>query len=221
MANLVKAEIAAATKKVNTVKIALVAAVSVVGLMLAAVSVFDGSFLFATAYFIAGVLGGLYAVIKINSTFPPMITCDGEKLVIRMWDNGFFPYNISFRPGFFADFIPARTEITVIPVSEITDMAIGTRGFIAKMFDGNELEEKIAEISAVSNRLETVIKRCDILYIRLENGSVYTVSVTDFDIDGLYNIVDMIEHRTAGLEFKTNLRLLRRKRETIDGRQRI
>ena len=221
MAVFVKAELARKTKRLNAIKIALVAAISVIGLMLAAISVINGSYLFSTAYLIAGMLGVMYAVIKINSTFPPLITCDGQKLLVRMWDNGFFPYIIDFKPKFFADFMPAKTVTREIPLCEIADLAIGTRGFLSRTYKDYDLDEKLNRISQDSRRLESVMKRCDILYIRLNDGSVFAVSVTDFDVDELFALVDLIEHNAVGVEFKTNLRLLRRRRETIDGRQRI
>ena len=221
MAILVKAELAQRTKRLNGIKIALVAVVSVIGLMLAAVSVINGSYLFAAAYLIAGLLGVMYAVIKINSTFPPLITCDGQKLFVRMWDNGFFPYIIDFKPKFFADFMPAKTVTYEIPLSEIADLGIGTKGFLARTYKNYDLDTRLNSVSAESRRLESIMKRCDILYIRLADDRIFAVSVTDFDVDGLFALVDLIEHNASGLEFKTNMRLLRRRRETIDGRQKI
>lgn len=221
MAIRVKAELAQKTKRLNGIKIALVAVVSVIGLMLAAISVMNGSYLFAAAYLIAGMLGVMYAVIKINSTFPPLVTSDGDKLYIRMWDNGFFPYIIDFRPKFFADFMPAKTVTTEIPLSEIADLAIGTMGFLLRTYNNYDLDRKLNQIAAESRRLEAIMKRCDILYIRLKDDRVFAVSVTGFDVDELFYLVDMIEHNASGLEFKTNMRLLRRKRETINGRQKI
>ncbi len=221
MANLVKAELAEKVKRGNIIKIALVATVSVIGLMLAAVSVINGSFIFAIAYFVAGILGVLYTIIKINATFPPSLQCDGEKLTISTWDNGFFPYKIDFKPAFFADFVPAKTVTNEIMVSQICDIAIGTRGYLSKTLKSYELDKRLREISSLSRRLDTVLKRCDIFYLRLKDDRIYTMSVSGFDIESLHALVDMIEHKTAGIEFKTNLRLLRRKRETIDGRQRI
>ncbi|MBS7298022.1 MAG: hypothetical protein KIG65_02960 [Eubacteriales bacterium] len=216
MAKLIKAELAANKKRMNMIKIAIVAAVSVIGLMLAAVSVINSSFLFATAYFIGGILGVMYTVIKINSTFPQSVVCDGEKLIIRRWENGFFPYVIDFRPRFFADFVPAKTITEEIKVSDIKDMAIGTKAFLSRAVKDFELDKRINDVSAVNRRLASVMKRSDILYIRLNDDRMYVMSVTDFDVDALYRIVDIVEHIAAGLEFKTNIRLLRRKREVID-----
>ena len=47
------------------------------------------------------------------------------------------------------------------------------------------------------------------------------MTVTDFDVDELHRLVDLVEHCTHGLEFKTNLRKLRKIREFTEGRQRI
>ena len=221
MANSVKAELSATVKRINLIKIAVVATISVVGLILAAVSIFRGAFLFALAYLVAGVLGVLYTIIEINSTLPPSIECDGERLILNTWENGFFPYKIDFTPRFFADFVPAKSVSSTLPLDDITELAIGTKGFLTRTLKSREIEERLTEICLLSRRIEGYMKRCDILCVRLKDDSIHMMSVKDFDMDAMYKIIDMTEHRIQGLEFKTNVRKLRRKRETIEGRQRI
>lgn len=221
MANLVKAELSARVKRNNMIKLTLVATIAVIGILMAVVSVINGKYLFAVAYLLAAVLGVLYTIIKINATLPPYAACDGEKLYMNTWNNCFFPYNLDFKPKFFADFVPARIVTFELPLDEIDDMAIGTKGYLSRTLKNEKLDSRFAAIAAKNRRLATELKRLDILYVRLKSGRIYMMSVSDFDVESLYHLVDMIEHRTQGLEFKTNVRLLRRKRETIEGRQRI
>ena len=56
----------------------------------------------------------------------------------------------------------------------------------------------------------------DILYARLANGEIYMMSVTDFDVDGLNDTVNAVMHGAHVSEFKTNMRLLRKKREIFE-----
>ena len=221
MVSFVKAGLSARVRRRNLIKLAFVATVAVIGIFMAVVSVINASYLFALLYMAAAVLGVLYSIIKINSTLPPYAACDGQILYMNTWDNCFFPFNINFRPKFFADFVPARIVTYEIPVAEIIDMAIGTKGFLSRTVRDERLDRKIADVAGKSRRLADLIKRCDILYVKLKNGAVCAMTVTDFDVDELHRLVDLVEHCTHGLEFKTNLRILRKIREFTEGRQRI
>lgn len=221
MTNFIKAELAAKVKTGNIIRISLVATVSVIGLILAVTSLVSGAFLYAAAYLVAGALGILYAIIKINSTFVQSVVLDGDRLILNMWDNGFFPYNIHYKPRFFADFVPAKSVSYEVNLADICDVAIGSRGFLAKSADEDIVSKRIAEILKTDKSLEKFLKRYDILYVKLSGGKSYMMSVNNFDTDALYAIVDFLERNVQGLEFKTNVRLLRRMRDSADLRPRI
>lgn len=218
MEHTVRAGISAKKKQNGIIKLTVVATAAVVGVLMTVVSLVHGAYLFALLYAAAALLGGLYAVIKINSILPPCAEASSEMLYMTTWDNSFFPFNIDFRPAFLADFIPAKTITYEIPMSEIADMAIGTKGYLARALNNPVFDARMNELTRKNHRLDTLLKRCDILYVRLKNDDVYMMSVSDFDVNELYRLVDIVEHATRGLEFKTNLRLLRKKRETILGR---
>lgn len=221
MVSVVKVGPSARVRRRSLVKLSIVAAVSVTGIFMAVLSIINASYLFALLYMAAAVLGVLYSIIKINSILPPYAACDGRILYMNTWDNCFFPFNVSFRPKFFADFVPAKLITYEVPVEEIVDMAIGTKGFLSRTVKDELLEKKIADTVGDGGRLADLIKRCDILYVKLKNGAVCAMSVTDFDVEQLHRLVDLIEHCTHGLDFKTNLRKLRKIREFAEGRQRI
>ncbi len=216
MANSVKAGLSERIKRISYIKIAVVATVSVVGIGLAIFSIFKMSFLFAAAYLIAGLMGVFYTIIEINSTLVPSVECDGEKLFLSTWDNNIFPYRIDFNPRFFADFVPAKSVCYNISLDDIADMAIGTKGFLCRTLKSQELLKRFDKFADLSKRVAAYLKRCDILCVRLKDDSIYMMSVNDFNMDSLYKIVDMTEHCIQGLEFKTSIRQLRKKRETID-----
>lgn len=217
MEHLVRAGLGQRERRNNMIKLTLVATVAVVGILMAVISVINGAYVFAALYLLAAVLGVLYSIIKINAVLPPYAASDGERLYLSTWDNNFFPFNIDFRPAFLADFIPAKTLSYEIPVSEITGMAIGTKGYLLRALHDEKFAERMADISRRNRHIDGLMKRCDILYVRVRSGDIYMMSVSDFDINGLYRLVDVVEHSVRGLEFKTNLRKLRKKRETILG----
>ncbi len=215
MAQSVRAELSEKVKRQSLIKIAVVGTISVIGLILAVYSIVRLNFLFAFLYLVAGVMGALYTIIEINFSRVPFVECDGEKLVFSTWDNNIFPYKVDFKPKFFADFVPSKAVSYEITLDDVADMAIGSKGFLTKALKSLELDRKFAEFSVYSKRVEGFVKRCDILCVRLKDGSIYMMSVKSFDMDELYRIVDMTEHQVQGLEFKTSVRQLRKKRETI------
>lgn len=217
MEHLVRVGLGQRERRNNMIKLTVVATVAVVGILMAVISVIKGAYLFALLYLLAAVLGVMYAIIKINAVLPPFAASDGKRLYLNTWDNNFFPFNIDFRPAFFADFVPAKTLSYEIPLSEITDMAVGTKGYLLRVLNDEKFAERMADISRRNRRIDGLMKRCDILYVKVRSGEIYMMSVSDFDINGLYRLVDTVEHSTRGLSFKTNLRKLRKKRETILG----
>ncbi len=215
MEEVLRAELSANTKKLNTVKISIVLSVSVLGLILGVFNLFSASLLFAFAYFVAGALGVIYSVIKINETLVPRITVSEDTLSLRTWDNGFLPYNIDFKPQFFGDFVPAKNVVYEIPLSDISEISIGSKGFLVKAVKDIELNNIFSDFSKRCKRADGLIKRLNILTVKLRDGKIYVMNVDKFDFDSLYEIVDFIEHRTQELLFNTNVRVLRRKRETL------
>ncbi|MDO4618812.1 MAG: hypothetical protein Q4B31_04730 [Clostridia bacterium] len=214
MEEQLRAELVSKVKKLNTVKAALVLAVSVLGLVLAIVNLVSAKFLFTIGYLIAGSLGAAYSAIEINQTYVPLIEVSEETLNLRTWDNGFLPYNIDFKPKFFQDFIPSKMVIHEIPVSDITEIAVGSKGFLIKSVMSIELNEIFSDISNRAPRTDNIMKRFDIMSVKLKDGTVYAMNVKNFDKNALYEIVDFIEHRVAEFDFKTNIRVLRKMRET-------
>ena len=125
------------------------------------------------------------------------------------------PYNIDFKPQFFGDFVPAKSVVYEIPLSDISEISIGSKGFLVKTLKDIEINNIFSDFSKRCKRADGLIRRLDILAVKLRDGKVYMMNVDKFDFDKIYEIVDYIEHRTQELLFNTNVRVLRRKRETL------
>lgn len=221
MANFVKAELDRKTKTGKLVRIAVVSTVSLVGIILAVTSLIGGAVLYALAYLAAGVLGVLYAIISINATFVQSIILNGEKLYLNTWDNGFFPFDIYYKPRFLADFVPAKSISYEINIADISEIVVGSKGFLLKAADADAVSTKMNELLATDSGLDKFLKRYDIFYVKLADGKVYMMEVNNFDADSLYAIADYAERTVQGLEFKTNVRLLRRRKDSKEMRSRI
>lgn len=211
MTDFVKAELAQKKKTGCIVQLLVVSIASIAGIILSVVNIFGGKLLYTLAYLLAGLLGLLYTAIKLNSTFARSVVLNDGKLYMRSWDNGFFPYNIAFRPKFFADFVPAKTIVREVNISDITDLAIGSRGFLQRSVDAQSVSEKMTELISYDKSLEKYLKRYDILYVRLADGKVGMMSVDCFDMKALGDIADYLERNVQGMRFKTNVRLLRKR----------
>ena len=108
----------------SIIKLALIATVSVVGVLMAVVCMIDRTPVFALLYLIAAVLGVMYSVMQINATLPPSVEFDEHTLYLNTWDNCFFPFRVGFRPAFLADFVPAKTVTFELPIADICELAI-------------------------------------------------------------------------------------------------
>lgn len=221
MSSIAKAGLSAKFKRRNIIKLTIVATIAVVGIVMSVLSVINAQYLFAILYFIAALLGTLYAIIKINTVIPPYIECNHKSIILSTWDNGLFPFNIRFKPKFFSDFIPAKAKSYEIPLSEVDSILIGSKGFLLRNVSDGVLDGMFKEMFAGNRRLAELAKRCDILYLKLKGGRIYIMSVNDFNYDELYSVVDKVEHLVQGLEFKTNIRKLRKKRDAEILKQRI
>ncbi len=214
MTDFIKAELVRKNKLGRIIRIAIVATASLVGLILALISLFKGDFLYTVAYLAASVLGVLYAVISINATFVQSVILDGDKLSLNTWNNGFFPFDIHYKPRFFADFVPAKSVTYEISITDIKEVCIGSKGFLLKAADKDAVTEKFDKILACDKGFDKLLRRYDILYVKTSDERVYMMEVNNFDADSLYAIMDNLERNVQGLEFKTNVRLLRRKKDS-------
>lgn len=200
----------------NIIKLSFIATVSVAGIFMATKCVIEGALVFALIYLLAAVLGVMYSVMQINATLPVSVEFDERRLYLNTWDNGFFPFRTEFRPAFLADFVPAKTVVYEIPIENICEMAIGTKSYLSRIMQNEMIDIRLGEISRKSRHINDMLKRIDILYVRLTDGEIYMMSVTDFDVDGLSEAVSAVSHGARVLDFKTNMRLLRKKRESLE-----
>ena len=221
MTNFVKAELDRKTKTGKLIRIAVVSTISLVGIILAVTNLIGGAVVYALAYLAAGTLGVLYAIISINATFVQNIIMDGDKLFLNTWENGFFPFDINYKPRFLADFVPAKSVSYEINLADVSEIAVGSKGFLLKMTDSDAVSEKMNQILATDAGLDKFLKRYDIFYVKLTDGRTYMMEVNNFDTDSLYAIADYAERTVQGLEFKTNVRLLRRRKDSKELRPRI
>ena len=197
-----------------TIKIAVVGTISLAGLILAVYSLFTAKYLFAVWYFVAFLLGLSYVVIRINAVFPTYIAVSGDRLVMSVWENGVMPYRLPEKPTIFSDFMPEKIKTDEIDLDQIDSIYIGSKKYMNRFLSEEDCP-KILDRLSKDKHLEKIVKRMDFFVVVAKDGETCFMSVTDFDIKELANLVEEIERRCTGLKFYTSVPKLRRIREKM------
>lgn len=214
METLVKVSVNKKVRRNATVKISVVGTVTLLGLVLSLYSIFTSNLLFAVWYFVAFILGLSYVIIRINAVFPSYVSVYGDKLVMSVWENGIVPYRLPEKPTFLSDFMPEKIKKDEIELSEIAEVYVGSKRF----FDRTVKDEYYPEVlKSLGNdrHFESAVKRMDFLLVIAKDGEKCFMSVTDFDVKGLADILDEIERNCAGVKVFVGIPKLKRIREKI------
>lgn len=186
------------------VKISLVGTVSLAGLVLALISLFTGKYLFALWYLVAFCLGFSYVVIRINTIFPTYLAADSEKLILSSWNNGVFPYKVAEKPGVLSDFIPDKVKTSEILFPDIDTVFIGSKRFMKKVLPDEEYPEILRQLEE-DNQTDKALKKMDFVLVTAKGGDSCFMSVTDFDIRDLSDVLDVIERNCQGVKIQLHL----------------
>ena len=197
------------------IKISAVATISLAGFILGIYSLTVGNYLFAIWYFVAFVLGFSYTVMRINTVFPTYAATDGEKLFMSVWLNGVLPYKLPENPGFLSDFIPERVKTDEIAISDIDSLFIGSRKFLLRNLTEEEYPSILKRLDE-DKHYENVLKRMDYMYVRTADGENCFMSITDFDVQKLSELIEIIEKNCMGVKVHTNLPKLVRIRSKLN-----
>lgn len=197
------------------VKITVVGTISLTGLVLSIISLFSASFLFSFWYFVAFCLGFSYAVIRINTAFPTYVATDSGKIILSTWENGVFPYRVSEKASFIADFIPEKVITDEIAFPEIEKVFIGSKRYMQKILEDAEYPETLKMLEKDKNT-DKILKTMDFILVTAKSGESAFMSVTDFDIKALSDVIDSIERNCPGVKIQIHLPKLVRLRNRLN-----
>ncbi len=211
MAYSVKAVTSGKFRRKNTVIICIASALSVLGLIMFIYSIIKGSWLFAASYFIALILLVTYIVIRINTVYITYLATDRENIILKNWSNDFLPYDVGSKLNFLAEFIPAGTKVTKIPIAEIGKIMIGTKNFIKRHAPEDEnFAEGIGRFEKSKDYYQKrTVSGMDILYIQLLDGESYYMPIMNFNAKNVKKILSAalrvkpdIEMQFGGREYR-------------------
>lgn len=208
MAAKVKACTNASYRKRNAVIIIIFALLSCAGLVMAIYNLIKANFLFAIACVIATILAVTYAMIRFNTVFATSVSLNNGNLYMKNWDNDFLPYDYDNKLKILSEFIPAKTKIIEIPVSDITAIIIGTKNFIKRSISPEmEFVESLKKIEKSKDfyRKRTV-SAMDILYVETYDKECYYMPVVKFNSREVMKIVQLIQRRNPDVVFAAGSR---------------
>ena len=188
----------------HIIRISLVGSISLLGVVLGVYSIFIQSFLFALWYFLAFILGLSYVVMQINACFPTFVAIDEEKVVLSHWKNGVMPYPLPEKPNFFSDFIPEKVVSSQISTEDISMVILGSKKFLAKNLEEDAYPEILKRLEE-NKHYNSVLKRMDFINISTKTGENSFMSVTDFDVSGLAEFLNIVEKNCNGVQVLTNI----------------
>ncbi|MBR4720551.1 MAG: hypothetical protein IK057_02185 [Clostridia bacterium] len=214
METLVKASVNAKLRRNATIKISIVGTVAILGLVLSIYSLVTANLLFSLWYFVAFVLGLSYVVIRINAIFPTYVSIENGELVMSIWENGIVPYKLPEKPTFLSDFMPDKIKKDKILIEEIAEIYLGSKRF----FDRNVEDAKYPDILkriGENTHFESTIKRMDFMLVIAKDGESCFMSVTDFDVYALAELLDEVEKSCADIKINIGIPKLKRIRERM------
>lgn len=204
MEYLLKVSIGDKVRRDQVIKISLVGSISLLGLVLGVYSLIINNFLFALWYALAFILGLSYVIIRVNACFPTFIATDGERVILSRWKNGIVPYTLPEKPNFFSDFIPEKVKTSEIAMEDVDEIIVGSRRFLKKTLTEEEYPEILARLE-INKHFDNVLKRMDFIFVRTKEGENCFMSITDFDLFGIRDFLDIIEKNCPGVQILINI----------------
>lgn len=206
-----RAALSKAAKTKTTAGICIVGTISLAGLVLGIINIFQKNALFSVIYLLACVIGLAFVVIKINTVVPTFVATSKHTLWMQNWKNGVFSFNVRFKPAFLCDFIPDKTKVDKVDFSKITKVMLGTKNFLTRNLQNERFSREMQALAACNPRCGRLLKRLDLLYIETIDGACYYMSVTDFDPAELVQVLAAIEAGCPNVQIKCNSREIRKR----------
>lgn len=202
-----KAAMSQHKKKMKIISISMMGAVCAAAVALAVMSLPNG--VYAGLYFFAALLAAVYTVIQINSVMPLYIAADEKNVCMQCWRNGAFPYNINFKPAFFADFIPDKVVKKEIPIEKIEKVYAGSKNYLARNLEDTDFAERAAAIEKARRTEKNAVRRMDFICIADTDGEIAFMPINDIDPAALAELVNYLLRKKPEIAVKCNLREIR------------
>ena len=211
MAGEITARTSGKYRRVNSVFIAVSAAVMILGIVGIIYSIAHSSWLFAASYFIGLILLFTYVIIRINTVYTTYLAYDDECVVMKNWSNDFLPYDVGNKVKLLSEFVPARTKVTEVPVEEIDKIMVGTKNFIKRNVDSDDLFlERIAPYEKTKDYYQKrTVSGMDIFYVHTIDGESYYMPIMNFGTKAVKKILAAALADNPEIDFRSSSRTYR------------
>ena len=171
--------------------VCLLMCICVLALMFGIYSFASDNIAFGVSYIIAIILGLSYIVIKFNQIFSTYVAADDDNLILKCWDNHFFPYNTWNGIPFLREFIPARSEVITVPMNEILEIMIGTKSYIKRNAEDESFKKELIPYEKHKySGLTKALEKFNILYIRVKSGESCFMSIDGFEAIEVMEVIN-------------------------------
>ena len=211
MSGEIRARTSGKYRKINTVFLAIATAVMIFGIIGIIYSIVHASWLFAASYFIGLILLFTYVIIRVNTVYTTYLSYYDDAIVMKNWVNDFLPYDVGNKIKVLSEFVPARTKVTEIPVGEIDRIMIGTKNFIKRNIERDDLFlERIAPYERTKDYYQKrTVSGMDIFYVHTTDGESYYMPVMNFNAKTVKKILTTVFAKNPDIDFRSSSRTYR------------
>ena len=203
MAFSVKARTNAAYRRKSFIIIAIMSLIALLAVVLAIYNRIGAKPLFVISYLIAALLCVTFVIIRANTVYSTYIAADKRNVYMRRWENGFMPYATGFPIAILREFIPAKTELLEISISEIRDVYIGTKNFLKRSAKtADEFSEIVKPFEKSKDfSVKRTVQTMDIIYIETFDNDFAYMPVVNFPKKTIHRLLKHINLRNQQTEF--------------------
>ena len=203
MAYSVKACTKPSYRRKNFIIIAVISIIALAALILAVYNFVETKMLFVISYLCAAFLCITYVIIRVNTVYSTYLAADKKSVYMRRWDNGFMPYATSFPLAILREFVPARTELVEIPISEISAVYIGTKNYIKRTV---QTKGAFADVGGAFEKsrdftVRKTVQSMDIFYVETSDGDYAYMPIVEFAKKPVQRLLKHINLRNQDTEF--------------------
>ena len=145
--------------------------------------------LYFLGFIIGMILIYMYVSISFTTVFSTLLAQDRKNLILKRWENGFLPNDQSCKIPFIKEFKPAKTEISKVPIQEITSIIIGTGTFIKRHANVTQIDDEFKTLESASVTGKRLMRRIDILYLETAQDECIAMSIENYDSKAVTKII--------------------------------
>lgn len=192
----------------SAIVIGIVGLFAALALAMMIYSFVTGKILFALSYLIALILAATFIIIRINSVFVTYLATDLTNVYVKNWVNNFLPYDTQSKLKVISEFIPAKTHLLEIPITEIKSVYLGTKNFIKRNtgLDSEFAGDVRRYESSKDYYKKKTITGMDIVYFETYTGESCYMPVVRFNSRDVTKVINAVQRKNPDVDIRVSSR---------------